>query len=262
MGVEPHGPKRITPENKRPVPIWVMACIWSSGTFSLSSIILGILLGACVTGWCSTFCSATGLRQVSVAKYRFGWWPAKLIGLSNLNSQVGWAAVGCITGGNYLSAASDYSVSIILGVVIIAVVLVDAISRYLLIYFGYVGSYQHNRYTAPATITGITKSGAILDFFAIYYGNGASWATIASDYYVHYPVNTSKVKIFALTTLGICLPIFVTSLLGALLAAEMNVRPEWSDAYYDKGVVATSCCPSITVGQMPARSDFTWWEYV
>jgi len=77
-----------------------------------------------------------------------------------------------------------------------------------------------------------------LDFFAIYYGNSASWVTIASDYYVHYPVNTSRVKIFTLTTFGIWLPIFVTSLLGALLAAEMNVRPDWSSAYYDKGVGA------------------------
>lgn len=105
-----------------------------------------------------------------------------------------------------------------------------------LIYFGYVGSYQDKGYTTPATITGITKSGAILDFIAIYYGNSASWATIASDYYVHYPVNTSRVKIFALTTCGIWLPIFVTSLLGAFLAAEMNNRPEWSDAFYNEGV--------------------------
>lgn len=42
MGVEPHGPARITPDKKRPVPIWAMACIWSSGTFSLSSITLGV----------------------------------------------------------------------------------------------------------------------------------------------------------------------------------------------------------------------------
>jgi purine-cytosine permease-like protein len=39
-----------------------------------------------------------------------------------LISQVGWAAVGCITGGNALSAASDYNVSLVLGVVIIGVV--------------------------------------------------------------------------------------------------------------------------------------------
>ncbi|RDW87875.1 hypothetical protein BP5796_03569 [Coleophoma crateriformis] len=276
MGVEPHGPERITPDQKKLVPIWVMACIWSSGTFSLSSITLGMygweyglsltqsvlamlfgsLLGAFVAGWCSTFGSATGLRQVSVARYSFGWWPAKLIGLLNLVSQVGWAAVGCITGGNALSAASDYNVSLILGVVIIAVVsLVGSFGGYrsilmfdrywwmpfaviFLIYFGYVGSYQDKGYRAPATISGITKSGAILDFFAIYYGNSASWATIAADYYVHYPVETSRVKIFTLTTLGIWLPIFVTSLLGALLAAEMNVRPEWSDAYHNEGVGA------------------------
>ncbi|TVY43274.1 Purine-cytosine permease, partial [Lachnellula occidentalis] len=61
---------------------------------------------------------------------------------------------------------------------------------------------------------------------------------VAPQHYVHYLVNTSKVKIFTLTILGIWLPIFVTSLLGALLAAKMNVRPEWSDAYYDKGVGA------------------------
>jgi purine-cytosine permease-like protein len=173
-----------------------------------------------------------------------------------LVSQVGWASVGCITGENALSAASDYNVSLVLGVVIIgAVSLAGSFGGYksvlmfdrywfmpffvvFIIYFGYVGSYHDKGYTAPAAISGLTKSGAILDFFAIYYGNSASWATIASDYYVHYPVNTSRVKIFTLTTFGIWLPIFVTSLLGALLAAEMNVRPDWSSAYYDKGVGA------------------------
>lgn len=107
-----------------------------------------------------------------------------------------------------------------------------------LIYYGYVGSVNGKGYTAPATITGITKSGAILDFFAIYYGNGASWATIASDYYVHYPVDMSRVKIFTLTSLGVWLPISITALLGILLGAEVNARPEWADAYDKNGLGA------------------------
>lgn len=191
-----------------------------------------------------------------MARFSFGWWPAKLIGLLNLISQVGWASVGCITGGNALSSASDHNVSLVLGVAIIAVIsLVGSFGGYksvmmfdrywfmpflviFLIYYGYAGSYQDKGYTMPATISGLTKSGAILDFFAICYGNSASWATIASDYYVHYPANTSRIKIFTLTTLGIWIPVIVASLLGVLLAAEMNVRPDWSDAYHDQGVGA------------------------
>jgi purine-cytosine permease-like protein len=48
---------------------------------------------------------------------------------------------------------------------------------------------------SPPQHTGATQSGSILTLLAIIYGSSASWSSIVSDYYVHYPVNTSKVSL-------------------------------------------------------------------
>lgn len=88
---------------------------------SIAITIFGTLLGGFVSGWCATLGPATGLRQVSISRYSFGWYPAKIIAVLNVISQIGWSSVGCITGGLALSAVSNGKVSLVLGVVIIAV---------------------------------------------------------------------------------------------------------------------------------------------
>ena len=67
---------------------------------SLLCCIFGSILGSSVTGYLATFGAATGLRQMSISRYSFGWWPNKLVALLNVIQQIGWAAVGCITGGD------------------------------------------------------------------------------------------------------------------------------------------------------------------
>lgn len=64
----------------------------------------------------------TGLRQVAIARFSFGYYPSSIIALLNVIEQLGWASVNCITGGLALSAVSDGHVSIAVGVVIIACV--------------------------------------------------------------------------------------------------------------------------------------------
>ena len=144
LGVESQAIDRVKPEEKKPVP-WhdqaTMALLWASGTMQISCFatgflgsefgldlgrsiaitIFGTLLGALTSGWCATLGPVTGLRQVSISRYSFGWWPAKIVAALNVISQIGWSSVGCITGGQALSAVSDGKVSLVLGVVVIAV---------------------------------------------------------------------------------------------------------------------------------------------
>ena len=56
----------------------------------------------------------------------------------------------------------------------------------------------------PTELEGSVLSGSALTLFAVIYGSSASWSSIVADYYVEYPVNTSRLKVFTLTTLGIC----------------------------------------------------------
>jgi|SRR3569833_3075693 len=166
----------------------------------------------------------TGLRQVSISRYSMGWWPSKVIAGLNVVEQVGWSSVGSITGGLALSAVSDGRIGSQLGVVIAAVL------GFLISFVGLKAVFQYEKYAGlvlgvvfvimygetassgdiatPTELTGATLSGTALTLFAVVYGSSASWCSIVADYYVEYPVHTSKWKVFILTTLGICKPLF------------------------------------------------------
>ncbi|CAJ2501435.1 Uu.00g042880.m01.CDS01 [Anthostomella pinea] len=281
IGVESQAIVRVTPEEKRPVK-WHeeanMALLWASGVMQLSCFatgflgpefgldlgssiaitIFGTLLGAAVSGFCATMGPATGLRQVSISRYSFGWYPAKIVAALNVISQIGWSSVGCITGGQALSAVSDGRVSLVLGIVIIAV------GALVFIFFGLRAILALNKYAwfiflvlflvmygeaAPHAVsaapvsedTGEPLSGAglsaqALSLLAIVYGSSASWSSIASDYYAHYPVNTSKVKVFSLTTLGITVPTCIGMVLGCCVGSAFATMPDWADTYDNDGI--------------------------
>ncbi|KND91967.1 Purine-cytosine permease fcyB [Tolypocladium ophioglossoides CBS 100239] len=275
LGVESEAINRKRAEDKKDVS-WIeqltMALLWASGTMNTSCFATGFLgwefglslkqsilitifasiLGGAITGYCATFGAATGLRQISVSRYSFGWWPNKLIALLNSIQQMGWAAVSCITGGLALTAVSDGQVSLVLGVIILAVVALlisfvglNAILVYeryawiiffviFLIIFGETGKYADN--TTPASATGATLTGSILSLFAIVYGSSASWCTMASDYYVHYPANVSRVKVFLMTTFGIAIPTSIGMVAGCVVASSLKNKPEWHDAYENQGL--------------------------
>lgn len=196
---------------------------------NITLIIFSTLLGAAVTGWCATMGPGTGLRQVSISRYSIGWWPSKLIALLNVIEQIGWSSVGCITSGQALAAVSGGKLGTELGVIIAAIcgflvsfVGLKAVFTYekfaglvmavvFVIMYGFTASFADVE--TQTELTGATLSGTALTLFAVVYGSSASWCSIVSDYYVEYPVNTSKVKVFVLTTLGIGESTIFTSLL-------------------------------------------------
>ena len=275
LGVESEAIDRKRAEDKKPVP-WheqlTMALLWASGTMNTSCYATGFLgfefglslrqsipiyimasiLGGAVTGYCATFGAATGLRQISVSRYSFGWWPNKLIAALNTVQQIGWAAVSCITGGLALNAVADGHVSLVVGIVILAVVALaisfvglNAILVYeryawfiffviFIIIFAMTGPYADN--TTPSSLHGADLSGTVLSLIAIVYGSSASWCTMASDYYVHYPATVSRVKVFLMTTFGIAIPTSIGMVAGAVTASALNNKPAWADAYTNQGL--------------------------
>ncbi|KAF4463445.1 Purine-cytosine permease FCY21 [Fusarium albosuccineum] len=272
LGVESEAIVRKTEKDKRSVP-WHeelnMALIWASGTIGISCFATGFLgwefgpslkqslliyvfasiLGGSVSSYCATFGAATGLRQVSVSRYSFGWYPNKIIAFLNGIEQLGWASVATISGGLALTAVADGHISLIIGVVIIALLSL-AISflglKYILIYeryawciyfivfmiiFGMVGPYADNK--TPASSLGINLLGNVLSLVAIVYGSSASWATMASDYYAHYLANTLMLKVWLMTTTGIGIPIAIGMTAGATVASALNNVHAWQTAYTD-----------------------------
>ncbi|KAF2166377.1 hypothetical protein M409DRAFT_66819 [Zasmidium cellare ATCC 36951] len=275
LGVESEAIDRKRPEDKKPVS-WHsqlnMALLWASGTMNVSCfatgflgyefgldlkqsiliIIFASLLGGAISGFNATMGPATGLRQISIGRYSMGWYPNKIVAALNTVQQIGWSAVGCITGGLALTGVSDGAISIIPGIIIIAVCSL-AVSfvglRAILVYekyawlvyfiifmiiFGETGRYADN--TTPSKLTGADLSGEVLSLLAVVYGSSASWATIASDYYVHYAVNTSRTKVFLMTTFGIAIPTSIGMTAGAVVSSAFNNRPDWKDTYENKGI--------------------------
>lgn len=191
----------------------------------------------------------TGLRQVAISRYSLGFYPSSIIALLNVIEQLGWASVNCITGGLALSAVSDGHVSIAVGVIIVACV------SFLFSFVGLKGVLLYEQYAwtvffvifmiiygesahraniaAPATVFWLTRSGNVLSLISVVYGSSASWSSIVSDFYVQYPVNISKVKVFLYTTLGITIPTCIGMLLGACISSALDTNPEWAVAYDD-----------------------------
>ncbi|ORY65444.1 permease for cytosine/purines, uracil, thiamine, allantoin-domain-containing protein [Pseudomassariella vexata] len=249
----------------------VMFALWASGTMNLSCfatgflgwelgidlrrsillIVFGTLVGSAVTGWCATMGAPTGLRQVSIFRYSLGWWPTKFLAVFNVVEQIGWSSVGSITGGLALAAVSDGKIGSELGVIIVAV------AGFIMSFLGLKVVFQYEKFAwlvflvifavmygetakfgnleAPATAEGSTFSGVALTLFGVVYGSSASWASIVSDFYVEYPVNTPKIKVFVLTTLGICVPTCIGMLLGAVVASALPGNDDWS-TQYDSGI--------------------------
>ncbi|KAH8700462.1 permease for cytosine/purines, uracil, thiamine, allantoin-domain-containing protein [Talaromyces proteolyticus] len=274
FGIESNAIDRKRPEDKLPVK-WHeklnMFFLWASGTMNASCFASGFLgwelgltlqqaifviffssvLGSAVTGFSAIFGAATGLRQISVSRYSFGWWPNKVIAALNALVQIGWSAVACITCGGILTAVADGHVSLVVGIIVLAVVAlfisfvglkaVLVYERYawlifLIIFaviFAQSGEYADNN--GPSLGSG-ELSGAVLNLIAIVYGSSCSWCPIASDYYVHYPANINRVGVFLATTFGIAIPTSIAMASGAVAAAALNSREDWRATYENDGV--------------------------
>jgi len=166
--------------------------------------------------------------------------------------QIGFAAIACITSGLALTAVADGHLTLIVGIVIIACVaafvsfaglkVVLIYERYawfvyfviFIIFLAETGKYADN--STKTVATGENLTGSVLSLLSIMYGASASWQTVVSDYYVHYPVNTSRWKVFLMTTFGVAAPVSFAIITGTVVSFGMNNRPEWEEVYTTEGL--------------------------
>ena len=230
-------------------------------TFGLSvhtSVILTVfatLIGTLVPAFTATLCPPTGLRQLAVSRYAFGIWGAKLCSLLNIVVNVGYAVIASVVGGQLLVAISGGSIPLAVGIIII-IAIAFAIS-----FFGFAVIHYYERYAwififvllcvlwgqsaayfSPTpglnSITGIDYSGACLSYFAVIFGVSVSWCSIAGDYYVHYPADTSKWLVFGLTYAGQVLPTIFVGTLGNYFGGIIESNMDLDAVYGDGGVGA------------------------
>ncbi|KAF2816945.1 uncharacterized protein BDZ99DRAFT_430661 [Mytilinidion resinicola] len=276
MGIETQGVDRIPEEKKQPPSIWNIFLMWWSLNVhvgvvplgllgpefglslkqSIAASVVGTMLGALCTAFTGTLGPKLGLRQIATSRYSFGFWGAKLCSVLNVVVGGGFAVVNYVVVGQILNAVSDYTMSITVGIVIIAVI------SYVLCVFGFKVIHTFEKYSWIGTFillcvligqaaphvdsslpgldgsSGTTFAANFLTILSINFSNASGWCSIAADYYCNFPADTPTWKVFTLTWWGIVLPTTFSVVIGCCLgnAAVSVAYPPYADAYGNHGL--------------------------
>jgi NCS1 nucleoside transporter family len=276
MGIETQGIDRIPEEEKRPPSTLNIFFMWWSmtchvGTLplgvlgpefgltlgqSVAAVVVGTILGALCTAYTGTLGPKTGLRQIAISRYSFGFWGAKLCSVLNVVVGGGFAVVNVVITGQMLSAVSDYNMTIAVGCVIVAVIsyvisifgfaIIHTVEKYLWIVsvillcvlVGQAAPHIGANAPAPFPSSNLEIAGSWLSFMSICFSSSSGWCSIAADYYCNYPSTTKSSKVFWLTLAGVTFPTVFCTVIGSCIgnAALVNQYPPWNEAYEDHGL--------------------------
>lgn len=112
----------------------------------------------------------------------------------------------------------------------------------MIVLFILVGSAGRNfDVSLPSAVTGSDLTASRLSFLATCFYIPNFWAAAGSDYYVYYPENTPKWRIFLLTLGGLSLSFWFVDLLSIGLASGVASIPAWSRAnHISSGALITA----------------------
>ncbi|KAJ7124117.1 putative cytosine-purine permease [Mycena crocata] len=269
IGIEARGIQRV-PDDARPdrpsgnLFIWLAAnCVLSTfgiGTLGPALFFLG--LGDCMLvilftnaatavlpAYMATFGPKLGLRQMTAARFSWGWHGAKVVALLNCVACVGWSAINTIAGAQTLRVVADETISDAAGVVIIA-----AITLALgMLGYKYVHIYEKWSWIPTAITflvvlgcaakhfvnvpmgTGQAEASNVLSFMGVIFGFTVGWVSLASDYNVYQPATTPVWQTFAWTYTGLILPLVLVQWLGAAImcvaGGSAPSNADWAAAY-------------------------------
>ncbi|KAI4189693.1 MAG: hypothetical protein L6R41_001302 [Letrouitia leprolyta] len=269
-GLEARGITRVLPEERHEASLLgyiQMAMLWFSANVSANNLAVGmlgpllfnlgfldsamcsvggILVGSAATAYMSIWGAQSGNRTMVVARYFMGYWPAKLTCFLNMILMVGYGTIDCIIGGQILSAVSGGGMSIVVGIVIVALI------SWLVAVFGMAIFHVYERWawipqlivlfilvgsagpSFNASLQSIGDPSAVtagrLSFFSLQLSVPVSWAAASSDFYVYYPETTKPWKCFAMTLTGLTLSFVFVNLIGIGLGSGVATNTVWSEA--------------------------------
>ncbi|KAK4687714.1 hypothetical protein P7C73_g2403, partial [Tremellales sp. Uapishka_1] len=286
LGIETRGIERVPESARTDTRLWGNTFIWLGANCVLPTFALGALgpliwymsLGdsmitilffnmfpAMIPAFMATFGPKLGLRQMTSARFSWGWYGAKVVAALNCIACVGWSTINTIAGAQTLVVIADHKFSAAVGVVIIA------LGTLVVGFFGYKVVHKTEQYiwipTAVAFLVmlgvaakhfvslpmgvGQTEAAVVLSFGATIFGYTIGWASLSSDYNVYMPADASSKKIFGWTYLGLIIPLVLIMWLGAAVGSAALVITDWADAYASDeigGLVGAVLIPSIGRG--------------
>jgi NCS1 nucleoside transporter family len=209
--------------------------------------VLGMLVGCLAAAYNATFGPKSGNRTMIFSRYIMGWWPSKLVVILNIIVFLGYSLIDCVVAGQILSAVSPNNMSVVVGIVVIAVI------SWGITTFGYQVFHYYERYawipqlvvlsilagvagpqfntSATSLLSGRTLIANRLSFFGLNLAAAITYSGGAADYLVYYPEHTSRWKIFSVTMVGLTTSFTFAFVLGIGLACGMLTNTAWEASY-------------------------------
>lgn len=210
--------------------------------------VFGMLLGCLGVAYAATFGPRSGNRTMIFARYTMGWYPSKIVVLLNIIVLLGYALIDCVVAGQILSAVSTDNMSIVVGIIIVAVITWGITT------FGYAVFHYYERYawlpqlvvlsilagvagpsfdtTTPSSAGDArTLAGNRLSFFSLCLAAAITYGGGAADYFVYYPSSTPAWKVFSVTMVGLSASFTFAFIVGIGLGSGMAANSSWATAY-------------------------------
>jgi len=211
---------------------------WST----LTAIIVGTALSALAVGYASTIGPRTGMVQILLSRFTFGYHVGRVLGFFNAIYCYAWSAVNLVTGTAAIQLAFVLMGASLLGsgrgsynlwvIVIAAITTVISVLGYNLVHwwerFSTAASIIVFAIITAAVLLHHPTAGSAVAHGASYwkgwfgmilasFGFGISWIPYVADYSRKLPANTSSRSIFVSSFLGLTLSCVWVEGLGALL---------------------------------------------
>lgn len=249
-GLEQRGIERVEPNERSHTSLIDNFTMWLSANMVISTVALGAIaipifglgfwdsfgaififniLAVLPVAYFSTFGPRLGLRQMTISRFAFGWYGAKITALFNIAACIGWSAVNVVVGSQIISALSDEAVPTWLSILGLAA-LTTAVSVY-----GYKYVHRYERFAwipmaavfvivflvskeqmaiVPTPVWNMAHVASLVSFGGAVFGFATSWSSYAADYTVNQSEDTPVKQVFWLTFFGVIIPCIVLEMLG------------------------------------------------
>ncbi|KAM0751475.1 hypothetical protein T439DRAFT_211182 [Meredithblackwellia eburnea MCA 4105] len=286
FGVEVRGIERVPEEARDHGNIRDSMWLWMSANMTISTFSLGTLsasiwymsltdaaltivffnlLCTIPVAIFSTWGKNTGLRQMVLGRYSYGMIGTYFPILLNCIACLGWSIINTIVGASALRAVSPsdhHQLPTAAGVVIIAVItLVVSLFGYKVVHhferwasvpvfiifvimLGEGGKYM----TSAPMASGPVEAANVLSFGGTVAGFALGWTSLAADYTVNFPADSSSTKVFIYTYIGLNVPLIFVEVLGAAMMTTFTAKTTWGDLYTEYGLGGLLYAPLSPMG--------------
>ncbi|KAF8574936.1 NCS cytosine-purine permease [Ramaria rubella] len=191
-----------------------------------------------------TLGAKSGLRQMILARYSFGYYLIILPVLFNLLGMMGFNIVDSILGGQTLASVANGNMSWTVGIVIVAII------SLVISFMGYTVLQWYERFAwIPVIISFIVALGVgghhlnnpiafepataptVLSFASVIAGFVLTYVGISSDFSCYMSPKASSKRLFWYTYFGLLIPIVLLQCLGAAVGACVPNVPAWQEGY-------------------------------